>query len=114
MGERPPCDLPIPCASISALGERKVVFSGIPDNTVGASGGAECLEQGGEGMLYPFIRIHDGSAAGVIDIANRQREAQFSPGSGVFLPANHTGVEEVEFRFAHGAFQADQEPVVKV
>lgn len=26
VGERSPCDLPIPCASISALGERKVVF----------------------------------------------------------------------------------------
>ena len=45
---------------------------------------------------------------------NRQREAQFSPGSGVFFPADHTGMEGVEFCFAHGAFQADQEPVVKV
>ena len=75
VGQRPPCDLPIPCASISPLGERKIVFGEIPDNTIGASGCAECPEQGGKGMLYPFIRIHDGPATGIIDIANRQREA---------------------------------------
>lgn len=67
VGQCPLCDLPIPCASISTLGEREIVFSEIPDNTVGASGGAECPKQGGEGMLYLFIRIHDGPTTGVIE-----------------------------------------------
>lgn len=39
---------------------------------------------------------------------------QFSPGSGIFLASDHTGMEEVEFGFTHGSFQTDQEPVVKI
>ena len=65
-------------------------------------------------MPHFFIRIHDWLAIRVVDIAYREGKTQFPPGSGIFLAADHAGVEEVEFRFTHGAFQADKEPVVKI
>ncbi len=102
--QRSPCGLSVPGTSVSAFRERKIVFGEIPDNAVSASGSTECPEQGGECMLHFFIGIHDGFAIRAIDIANRQREAQFSLGGGVFLPAGHTGMKEMKFRFAHGAF----------
>ena len=101
VGQRSPCEFSVPGTSESAFRERKIVFGEIPDNAVGASGSTEGTEQGGECMLYFFIRIHDGFAIRIINIANRQWEAQFSPGSGVFFPAAHTGMKEMKFCFAN-------------
>ena len=55
-------------------------------------------------MLHFLIRIHNGLAVSVIDVANGERKAQFTPGGGIFLAANHAGMEEVKLRFSHGAF----------
>ena len=65
-------------------------------------------------MLHFFIRIHDGLAIGIIGVTDRQRKAQFSPGGGIFLAADHTGVKKMEFCFSHGTFQADEETVIKI
>ena len=65
-------------------------------------------------MLDFFVGIHDGSAIGIVDVTDRERKAQFTPGSGIFLAADHTGVEEMEFRFPHGSFQAYKETVIKI
>ncbi len=65
-------------------------------------------------MLHFLIRIYDSPAVGVIDIADWEREAQFSSGSSVFLAADHPGMQEVQFGLAHGPFQADKKTVIKI
>ena len=61
-----------------------------------------------------FVGIHDSSAVRIIDVTDRERKTQFTPGSGIFLAADHTGVEEMKFRFPHGAFQSNKETVIKI
>lgn len=114
VGKRTPHNLPVPCTAISTLMKRKAIFRKITDNTVSASGRTEHPEQGGNGILHFFIRKHDWLAIQIVDIAYRERGTQFSFGSGIFLAADHTGMEEMEFRFAHGSLEANEEPVIKI
>ena len=53
-------------------------------------------------------------AVRIVDVTDRERKTQFAPGSGIFLASDHTGVEEMKFRFPHGAFQSNKETVIKI
>ena len=114
VGQSPPGNLSIPGTSISTFREGKVVFGEIPDNTISAPCNTERLEKCGDRMPDFFVGIHDSSAVRIIDVTDRERKTQFTPGSGIFLAADHTGAEEMKFRFPHGAFQSNKETVIKI
>ena len=78
------------------------------------AGAGEQGEQVPDGLLHPGIRVEHDLAGRVVDQPDRQAHAQFAAAGLGSLPADQAGPDEVQFGFAHGALQAEQQPVVEV
>jgi hypothetical protein len=81
---------------------------------VGGPAGAEGGEQVGDRGRHLRVRVHHRGALVVVDIADRQREAQLAPLRRGPLGALEPAGQQVQLGLAHRALQAQQQPVVEV
>ena len=78
------------------------------------AGAGEQAEQVPDGLLHTGIRVEHDLAGRVVDQPDRQSHLQFAAAGLGPLPAHQPGPDEVQFGLAHGALQAEQQPVVEV
>ena len=64
-------------------------------------------------MLHAGVGIQHDLAGGVGDQPDRQRHRELAAAGLGELPATQPGPDEVQLRFGHRAFQAEQQPVVE-
>ena len=78
------------------------------------AGAGEQGEHVPDGLLHTGIRVEHDLAGRVVDQPDRQAHLQFAAAGLGPLPADQAGPDEVQFGLAHGALQAEQQPVVEV
>jgi len=66
----------------------------------------KCAQDQPDHMLDLGIRIIDDLAGGVVDIPNRQREAECTPARLLQGALIHALLEEMKFRLTHGPFES--------
>jgi hypothetical protein len=67
-----------------------------------------------ERILDPGIGVEHDMPGAVVDQAGRQAHPQLAAAGGRQLPAAQPGPDEMQFGLGHGAFEAEQQPVVEL
>ena len=94
--------------------ERQALVAEIFHGRHGGAGAAERLEQHSDRVLHLLIRVEHHPSRGVVNEADRHAALQFAAPRFVQHAPNQPGAEHVEFRFAHGALQAQQQAIIEM
>ena len=78
------------------------------------AGAGEQGEYMSDRLLHTGIRVEHDFAGRVVDQPDRQRHLQLAAAGLGPLAADEAGPDEVQLGLAHGALQAEQQPVVEV
>jgi hypothetical protein len=94
--------------------ECQVLLARRPDRGAGRTGACEGGEQPAHTMLHLPVGVEHECAFGVVDQPDGWVHLQFTPACLVQDAALQAGPQDVQLGLAHGALQAQQQPVVEV
>jgi hypothetical protein len=84
------------------------------DHAAAAPADLEGAEDIGDGRLDLLVGIHADLTVEVVDVSDRQRQAQLAATGGRLLRLLHTLAQDVQLDRGHRAFEPQQELVVEV
>ena len=112
--QRHPRQLALAGAGAHPHREQQPVGVELLHHRAGGTGAGEQGEYVPDGLLHTGIRVEHHVVGGVVDQPDGQAHAQFAAAGLGQLPADEAGADEVQLGLAHGALQAEQQPVVEV
>ena len=112
--QRLPVQFALARPAVEAAGEEQPRAAEVPHRGGRRAGAGEGVEQHPQGPLHLGIRIERDPVQRIVDQSHRQRHLQGPAPRLIQQAAAQPGVEHVQLGFAHGALEAEQQPVVEV
>ena len=112
--QRLPVQFALARPAAEAAGKVQPLAAEVPHRGGGGAGACEGIEQHPQGLSHLGIRVERDPVQRIVDQSHRQRQLQGSAPRPVRQAAAQPGVQHVQFGLAHGALEAEQQPVVEV
>ena len=114
MLQRLPVQFALARPGAEAAGKEQPRAAEVPHRGGRRAGAGEGVEQHPQGPLHLGIRIKRDPVQRIVDQSHRQRHLQGPAPRLIQQAAAQPGVEHVQLGLAHGALEAEQQPVVEV
>jgi hypothetical protein len=113
MGQGMPAELAAVGPGAHPQREQQALLREGLDGGPGRAGAGEGRKQVAHSLLHAQVGVQDHPADGVVDEPDRQGHRQLAAAGLGELAATQAGLEQVQLGLAHGAFEAQDQPVVE-
>ena len=96
------------------MGEQQLGITESFHHGPGCTQAPEGLKQSSNTLLHLLVGIENHLALSFVEEADWKWQLQFPPLRFAEQAAAHASLHHVQFHFAHGAFQPEQKPIIKV